>query len=357
MNESRKIFTPFVLLCSVVFLLALLFSLYTRMYYGEYTTRSLSLEIYRYALGQDEPTEWMTQYREEKLAIVEENPGVAFDGMFDNLGNEMLVFNRYISTFSRIDRLQDAWQRETMKAERAAKRGIKAEDAEGIANAFLQIEPPEYGNYQPFEDMIEWNRSYGWLILVLFCGICLRAYTMEYTTGVHLLIYSMAVRPGRIACRKVMSVMLFVFGMLTLFYIAGSGLTVYMAGSVRELGQPVQAFLCMETSRLPLKIWQLILYQYTASLCMSLFVCGFVLLVSAFTRSVKNTAVITCAVLLLPQILFRMIPSARVFDTGIYLGATELLQGSSPLFGCISAVLAVIGTILLTGSAMRFRRR
>ena len=84
---------------------------------------------------------------------------------------------------------------------------------------------------------------------------------------------------------------------------------------------------------------------------------AFVLLVSAFTRSVKNTAVITCAVLLLPQILFRMIPSARVFDTGIYLGATELLQGSSLLFGCISAVLAVIGTILLTGSAMRFRRR
>ena len=48
MNEAKKTFDPFILLFSAVYLIVLLLSLYTHMYYGEYSTRDLSQEIYRY---------------------------------------------------------------------------------------------------------------------------------------------------------------------------------------------------------------------------------------------------------------------------------------------------------------------
>ena len=44
MNEAKKTFDPFILLFSAVYLIVLLLSLYTHMYYGEYSTRDLITE-------------------------------------------------------------------------------------------------------------------------------------------------------------------------------------------------------------------------------------------------------------------------------------------------------------------------
>lgn len=148
---------------SAVYLIVLLFSLYTHMYYGEYSTRALSQDIYHHALLEENPTQWLLQYREEVLLRIEESNEVHQEGLFGKLDAEALVLNRIIKSFSHIEQLQDLWEREAILAQRAAKRGQETDQSEAIRNAYSSLAAPEYGNYQPFEDLIEWNRSYGWL--------------------------------------------------------------------------------------------------------------------------------------------------------------------------------------------------
>ena len=210
MNEAKKTFDPFILLFSAVYLIVLLLSLYTHMYYGEYSTRDLSQEIYRYAISKEEPTQWMLQYREEVPSRIEEENEAHQEGLFGKLDAEALVLNRVIKSFSHVEQLQDLWEREAILAQRAAKRRLEPDQSETIKNAYSNLVAPEYGNYQPFEDLIEWNRSYGWLILVLLCFVCARVYPMEYTTGMSSLLISVALHPGRIARKKISAVFIYI---------------------------------------------------------------------------------------------------------------------------------------------------
>lgn len=355
-NETIKTFNPFILLFVSVCLIVLLLSLYTRMYYGEYFTRTLSQDIYHYAISKEDPTQWMLQYRKEVLSRIEEKEEAHQEGLFAKLPLEALVLNRFIKSFSHVEQLQDLWEREAMLAQRAAKRGLTTDQSTAIRSNYSILVAPDYGNYQPFEDLIEWNRSNGWLILVLFCFICARVYPIEYATGMYSLIFSVALRPARIAQRKISTVIIFTFGVLTMLWAAEVCIAIYMAGSFRELLQPAQALFCMGTSTLPLCIGEVILYQYGAFLCMSLFINGAVLLLSTVLRNAMNTLLLSIVVLALPYGLSRIFPTATFLDARRYMGVTELLQKPDAFIYWLSAILAIVGSALAIASIMCFRR-
>lgn len=356
MNEAKKIFDPFILLFSAIYLIVLLFSLYTHMYYGEYSTRALSQEIYRYAMSQEYPAQWMLQYREEALSRIEESGEVCPEGLFGKLDAEVLVLNRIIKSFSHIEQLQDLWEREAILAQRAAKRGLETDRSETIRSAYSGLVAPEYGNYQPFEDLIEWNRSYGWLVLMLFCFICARVYSIEYTTGMFSLIFSVALCPGQIARKKISAVFIFTFATLTILWTNEVCIAIYMAGSARELQQPAQALFCMKASTLSLCIGEVILYQYGASLCLSFFCGSIVLLFSAILRNTMNSILAGITVLILPYGLSRMLPTVHFFDIRRYLGVTELLQKPDTFIYWVDTILMTGSLALAITSGMRFRR-
>lgn len=356
MNEAKKTFDPFILLFSAVYLIVLLLSLYTHMYYGEYSTRDLSQEIYRYAISKEEPTQWMLQYREEVLSRIEEENEAHQEGLFGKLDAEALVLNRVIKSFSHVEQLQDLWEREAILAQRAAKRRLEPDQSETIKSAYSNLVAPEYGNYQPFEDLIEWNRSYGWLILVLLCFVCARVYPMEYTTGMSSLLFSVALHPGRIARKKISAVFIFTFGVLTILWASEISIAIYMAGSSRELLQSAQALFCMDASRLSLRVWEVILYQYGAAFCLSIFFNGAILFFSAVLRNTMNTLLLGIVVLALSYGLSQIFPTANLLDARRYLGVTELLQKADASIYWVSAILTIIGLALAIASILRFRR-
>ena len=356
MNEAKKTFDPFILLFSAVYLIVLLLSLYTHMYYGEYSTRDLSQEIYRYAISKEEPTQWMLQYREEVLSRIEEENEAHQEGLFGKLDAEALVLNRVIKSFSHVEQLQDLWEREAILAQRAAKRRLEPDQSETIKNAYSNLVAPEYGNYQPFEDLIEWNRSYGWLILVLLCFVCARVYPMEYTTGMSSLLFSVALHPGRIARKKISAVFIFTFGVLTILWASEISIAIYMAGSSRELLQPAQALFCMDSSRLSLRVWEVILHQYGAAFCLSIFFNGGILFFSAVLRNTMNTLLLGIVVLALSYGLSQIFPTVNLLDARRYLGVTELLQKADASIYWVSAILTIIGLALAITSILRFRR-
>lgn len=375
MNEGRKLFRPLVCLISIAFILALLRDVYTCMYYGEYKTRLVSQQLYRHARDMDDRLAWLTEYREANLSRIEayfaalEEAQTAeskeavraqwkeqgmLNGLYDDAGVEILALNRLIKRETHINGLAETWERERKLAQRAAKRTGKT--AQSDMDAFAEMKIPEYGNYQPYEDLIDWNRKNAFLLLLLFCGVCAMAYPMEYRERMNALIRVQAVHPMRVVYGKMFALSGYIAACATAFFVGELGIAAYMAGSVRELLQSAQALYCMGSSRLQAAVWTVIFRQYIALLCAGALAGGVTLFLSTLFRYAWGALTAGIAVLALPQILISRLADGTEWTVRAYLGAVEQMRQADGIYWRVSAGLAVLGAIVAFCAGIRFVR-
>lgn len=375
MSECKKLFRPFWVLFILLYIGVLMVHLYTQMYYGEYATRSSSIQFFRHAVEQKKPTQWLKDYRGNILARIEEaqrrymsssnqteksqlREDIAQEleswGTFDYLGREMLVLNRLIRKFEHIDGLNVSWSKETELARRALKRkGLKSE----VEDSFSDLHPPEYGNYQPFDDLVSWNKTYGWLVMGLIMIVCTMPFSQEYHSGMNALIYVQAIHPERVSRRKILTASFLTVGLITLQFTLSLLITGHMAGGLTELLQPAQALDLMGVSSLPVNILTVILYQYIAYLCAGLCIGGIALLTSTVIYNAKGALLTCCTIIGLPQLCANLISNMKWLDARSYLGVVDLMQRPGTHFIGVSAGLLILGLALAIGASIRFARR
>lgn len=376
MNERKKVFRPSVIALTGVYLLILILDFYSSMYNGEGIIRREIQSAHRYAIQQEDPMEWVAQYRENLFSEIEDMQDAYMNteseteqealfqqvaekmetgGQFGTRGIEILTFNQLYARYSHIAQLKATWEKQNMKALRAAKRA-GVENVE-MTDDYGAIEVPAYGIYQPYEDLVSWNRDHGWLYLVLFCAVCAFIFTMEYKSGMHALIRVQAVHPVRVGILKAWALFLYLALGVTILFAVEVGIAVYMTGNPGELMEPFQALYCMEFSRMKGCIIELILAQYGAMMCTGILVIGLTATLSVFMDSPVNVLLVAVAMCGATQFWSALVPEKAVVSVGSFIGSVAFMQQTPVKFCIIGIGLLVVGAVLTVFGCVRFAGR
>lgn len=377
MTEWKKLLRPASVIIAIVILLVLSVHLYGNMYFGEVAFRDARVKMYAYLEEQSDPLSWALKYREEIDALLEETQmQIMFsddidakrelldeyddltnqDGMFaSTIGGDYLCLNAAIKSMQRVVELEQTWENEIQNMQRAAKRLNDPKllsESQHLERAYEKLETPEIGNYEPFENWITWNGSYGWIVMLAVAYIVSFVFSSEKKNGMHALLLAVAIHPRRIAYRKVACSLVSAFLIISLLFALSLGITWYMTRDLWALSQPVQAISSMQYSCLSLKIGEMVLVQYGLYIAAAVLIVGLTLLISTLQKEAWIVFAVSASIVLIPNVVGLILNCPQKYLLNGWLGAAEWLR-ISPWYVIAFVLCTITSGILLAIQACK----
>ena len=383
-HELKKIWRPVNILVCLILLAGMLWTLYAHMYKGAPFIRKGMIRAWDAVLDEPEPARFvqaqyeaidgdleelqmqylMTDSEEERKAIkakihqIEKESGQYYTG---SLPFDLLVLSRIQRRLEHIDALSGEWEIERTILQRTIKRkqlvGAQAAELNRRCQRYAALSVPAGTNLDPYEDFAEWNTRYAYVILLAVVWVVAQSIPVEEKTGMGDLIRAVARTPGSTALCKALAGCLSACLVVSVQFICGLGLAVYMAGNTEGLRTGIQAMYALGVCCWDMPVYGLLLLQYAAQCALAVFAAGLTLCLTTFIQDEWMSIPVAALLLLLPNLLYILCPGAKGLDIASIFGVMAPASSNSARTG-VYAAAALAACIALSGCTIwRFVRR
>lgn len=244
-----------------------------------------------------------------------------------------MVLSRIKTKMEYINGLEDTWENEKAILTRTIKRkgyeNAEAQRLTGYRERYSNLSVPKYQNIGPYEDFAKWNTAYAYIILLPIIWIVAQSIPIEKKTGMRELICSVAKSPQNVAVSKAVSTLVSACIVVSVQFLAGLGIAVYMAGGAGGLTCEIQALYGMDKCYLGMPIYMLLCCQLVMQNVLAIFAAGCTMLITAFLQDEWQSLPIVVVILITPNILYSVFPEAEGLDIASITGVIKPLANNS----------------------------
>jgi len=382
-HELKKIWRPINVLVCLILLAGMMWTLYTSMYNGAPFLRDGMVSAWSSTLKNDDPTSFVQeqyadldgyltklqmQYMmsdsesERGETLAEINSVETRSGEYtDSLPFDLLILSRVKERLEHVDSLQEEWDNEQAILLRTIKRkklmGSEAETLNARSEKYATLSVPAYANIDPYEDFVEWNTRYAYVILLPIIWIVAQNIPLEKKSGMGDMIRSIAKVPRKIACCKIAAGCFSACIIVTVQFACGLGLSICMAGGISGLNTGIQALYDMGKCYWDIPIYMLLIYQFVSQCVLAVFTASLTMIITTHIQDEWMAIPIAVFSLLIPNLLFILYPKVKALDMASVFGVLTPMSSNSWDTAAYIAV-ALIATIVISGyTSWRFVRR